>query len=70
MKELLKYHVKFLDFNHHVLERVMSHKKLYRQMSRKLPKIKVPDEFKHMLKSETDLIELVKKSEPMSESQT
>jgi hypothetical protein len=38
-------------------------------MSRKLPKSKVPDEFKHLLKSETDLIELIKKSEPINEFQ-
>lgn len=30
VKELLRYHVKFLDHNQHILERIMSHKKLYR----------------------------------------
>ena len=39
---------------------------MMRKMSRTMVR-KIPDEVKHQIKSENDLIDLVKKSEPLTE---
>lgn len=55
VKDLLKEHVKFLQYNEHALQRTMSKDKMYKIINQNF-NIQAPDEVKHLIKSENDLI--------------
>ena len=64
-KEVLKNYKKYLKYNEHLLERAMEKKGLMRMMSAKKT-MKTQDALKHILKSEDDIIGIIKISEPLS----